>query len=106
MADKSTLSQCLCWDDGCLMWLFNRRIMLELYVGMKSVLGVVIVVTVVIRANRMAFSSNLSMWCNSESLYVIRRLLVGLYTPNLVMLSMPCSFGGMNEPFMYIHCCE
>jgi hypothetical protein len=36
---------------------------------------------------------------------MIQRSLVRSYTPNLFMLPMPCSFGGMNKPVVYIHCC-
>lgn len=36
---------------------------------------------------------------------MIHRSLVGSYTPNLFMLPMPCSFGGMNKPAVYTYCC-
>ena len=53
---------------------------------------------------RMAFSLALRMFCRPGSLYAILRLLAGEYMPDLVVLPMPCSFGGMNEPSVYMHC--
>lgn len=43
------------------------------------------------------------MSCNSGSLGSILRLLSRLYTLNPATLPRPCSFGGMNEPFDYMH---
>ena len=65
MVDMSNLSRCLCWDDGCLTWLFIRRMMLELYMSMKVSWVWFIMAD---RAIRMAFSSTLSMLCSLESL--------------------------------------
>lgn len=35
MATMSNLSRWLCWDDGCLMWVFVKYTLLRLYVRMK-----------------------------------------------------------------------
>lgn len=65
MADMSNLSWCLCWDDGCLTWLFIRRVILELCMSTK-VSWVWFIMAV--RAIRIAFISTLSMLCSLESL--------------------------------------
>ena len=65
MADMSNLSRCLCWDDGCLTWLFIMRIISELCMSMK-VPRVWFIMAV--RAIRMAFISTLSILCSIESL--------------------------------------
>ena len=97
----SRLSEWLCWDDGCRMWLFIRYIMLRLSVRMwiSCVSCCVFWISI-----RMAFSLALRMFCRPRSLSAILRLLAGEYMLDPAMLPMPCSSGGMYEPLVYMHC--
>ena len=53
---------------------------------------------------RRAFSLALRIFCRLGSLCVIRKLLVGQYTPEPNVLPMPFSYGGVNDPSVYMRC--
>ena len=50
------------------------------------------------------FSSTLRIFCRHGSLCAIQRLLAGQYTPKPAMFLTPFSFGGINDPSVYMHC--
>lgn len=52
----------------------------------------------------MACNSFCSMFDSPRRLIAMRRSLFGLYTHEPTMLPIPCSFGGMKEPYVYMHC--
>lgn len=65
IADMSSLSGWLCWDDGCRMWLCIRYMLLRLSVNMCMSCVLCFVLWTAIR---IVFSSALRMFCRPESL--------------------------------------
>ncbi len=46
-----------------------------------------------------------SMFGSPRSVFAVQRSVFGLYSLEPTMFPMPCSFGGIKEPFVYMHCC-
>ena len=68
------------------------------------------VVFIVLTAMSMALSYTLRMFGYPSSLSDICKLLLGLYTPEPVVLPIICPYefleGGINDPSVYMQCCR
>ena len=60
---------------------------------------------VAVKVISMACSFAQGMFCKQGSLSTMLRLQVEPKMHELAMLLAPISFGGMNEPIVYMHCC-
>ena len=89
------------------MWLLIKYMLLRLYVNMCVSIWVVCMVLI---AMSIAFSSALRMFWYHGNLYDIWIFLLGLYIPDPAVLPSiwPSEFlegGGVNDPYVYMHCC-
>ena len=101
IATISSLSGWWCCDVGCWMWLLIRYMLFRLFVHMCTSCWVDLIF---LTAMNIALSSALRMFWYPGSLSAMRVLLLGLYTPEPVVLPsiLPLVFlvGGINDPFV------
>ena len=108
MAAIRSLSGWWCCEVGCCMWLLIKYMLLRLFVNMCVSIWVVCMVLI---AMSIAFKSALSIFWYPDNLSDIWILLLGLHIPDPAVLPSiwPSEFleggGGVNEPFVCMHCC-